>query len=68
MLPGSPVMPDIIYDRRDDYIRALQAVDAAAKGNPSAPDFRAMLDFLTDVLTTQLASALAHLSGRSQGQ
>lgn len=30
MLPGSPMMPDIIYDRRDEYIRALQAVDAAA--------------------------------------
>lgn len=30
MLPGSPVMPDIIYDRRDEYIRVLQAVDAAA--------------------------------------
>lgn len=69
MLPGSPVMPDLIYDRRDEYIRALQAVDALAAQNPGAPDFTPMVEFLTQVITTQLATALANLSSsRSAGQ
>lgn len=68
MLPGAPVMPDLIYDRRDEYIRALQAVDALATQAPDSPDFTPMLDFLTEVITTQLATALANLSRRSSGQ
>jgi Fic family protein len=63
MLPGSPVMPDLIYDRRDEYIRALQAVDAAAKLSPENPDFGPMVEFLRQIITTQLAAALNNLSG-----
>jgi Fic family protein len=63
MLPGSPAMPDLICGRRDEYIRALQKVDAAAMQDPDAPDFSAMLAFLTEMITTQLASALVRLSG-----
>ena len=56
-------MPDLIYDRRDEYIQALRAVDTLAKANPSSPDFAPMVAFLREIITTQLASALASLSG-----
>lgn len=62
MLPGTPVMPDLIYDRRDKYIEALQAVDASAVTSPETPDFSAMSSFLRDVITTQLASVISRLS------
>jgi Fic family protein len=68
MLPGSPTMPDLILPRRDEYIRALQQVDAAAIQNPDAPDFAPMQGFLRDIITTQLASALVHLSGNEQAR
>ena len=62
MLSGTPVMPDLIYDRRDDYIAALHTVDASAKTNPDQPDFSAMSSFLRDIVTTQLTSVITHLS------
>lgn len=65
MLPGTPVMPDLIYDRRDEYIKALQAVDASALGAPDEPDFSAMTLFLREVITTQLASVIDRLSTHS---
>jgi len=61
MLPGSRVMPDLIYPRREEYIAALQAVDASALASDE-PDFSAMTLFLRDILTTQLASAIERLS------
>lgn len=64
MLPGAPVMPDLIYDRRDEYIRALQAVDALALQKPNEPEFTPMVAFLTEIITTQLEAALASLAGR----
>jgi hypothetical protein len=45
----------------------LQAVDALAIQNPTAPDFAPMLEFLTEVITTQLAAALTHLSHGNSG-
>ena len=62
MLPGEPVMPDLIYTRRDEYIRVLRQVDASARENPDNPDFSPMSTFLREILTTQLASALNRLS------
>lgn len=62
MLPGTPVMPDLIYDRRDDYIKALQSVDASALLTPDQPDFSTMTMFLRDVVTAQLASVVERLS------
>lgn len=63
MFPGEPVMPDLIYDRRDEYIATLRTVDASAREETSDPDFSAMATFLREVLTTQLASALDRVSG-----
>jgi len=63
MLPGTPVMPDLIYDRRDEYVNALRAVDASAVVNPQNPDFSEMTTFLREILTTQLASAINRLTG-----
>jgi Fic family protein len=62
MLPGDMAMPDLILERRDDYIRALQAVDRSAVDRPDDPDFGAMTTLLQEVLTRQLASAIARLS------
>lgn len=63
MLPGVRVMPDLIYDRRDDYIAALREVDASERDYPGAPDFDAMTAFLRDILTKQLATVIDRLSG-----
>lgn len=65
MLPGEPVMPDLIYDRRNEYIAALRDVDASALRAPNNPDFSPMANFLREILTTQLASAINRLSGIS---
>ena len=62
MLPGDVAMPDLILERRDEYILALQAVDRSALDRPDDPDFGAMTTLLQDVLTRQLASAIARLS------
>jgi Fic family protein len=62
MLPGDPVMPDLIYSRRDEYIQALRAVDEVAKHEPTDPDVTPMATFLREILTSQLANALNRLS------
>jgi Fic family protein len=62
VLPGIPSMPAIIYEQRDDYIRALRAVDASDAA--STMDLTPMRDFLEEVLTRQLAVAIAKLAGR----
>lgn len=61
MLPGSSAMPDLICGRREEYLAALQAVDAAQRAADD-PDFSAMKNFLQDILTRQLASAIDRLS------
>jgi Fic family protein len=70
MLPGVPSMPTLIYDNRDEYIRALQAVDetqrvADAQSTPERvvePDFSVMADFLRRMLMKQFASAIDRLA------
>ena len=62
MLPGEPVMPDLIYSRRDEYIQALRAVDESAKHDTADPDITSMSTFLRQILTAQLANALNRLS------
>ena len=70
MLPGVPTMPSLIYDHRDEYIRALQTVDesqrlADAEGTPEhfiQPDFTVMVDFLRQMLMKQFASAIHRLA------
>lgn len=70
MLPGVPTMPTLIYEHRDEYIRALQAVDASqeqaeALRTPECdvqPDFKVMVDFLRQMLMKQFASAIHRLA------
>lgn len=63
MLPGDMAMPDVILERHDDYIRALQAVErSAVDRRPDDPDFGAMSTLLQEVLTRQFAFAIARLS------
>jgi Fic family protein len=69
MLPGVPTMPTLIYEHREEYIRALQDVDEsqrAADARSTAehiirPDFSAMVDFLRQMLMKQFASAIDRL-------
>ena len=68
MLPGDIAMPDLILDRRDDYIHALQDVDRSARERPDDPDFSAMTKLLQEVLTRQLASAINRLSQASKSR
>ncbi|HKO49976.1 MAG TPA: Fic family protein [Polyangiaceae bacterium] len=62
MLPGDTAMPDLILERRDEYIRALQEVDRSARERSDDPDFGAMTKLLQEILTRQLASAINKLS------
>ncbi len=87
MLPGLPTLPSLIYERREQYVKALQAADAslrdlqaeAAQVTEVAPepqeeplerlerraDLSVMTAYLQDLVTTQLASAVAKLSSPS---
>lgn len=62
MLPGTPTMPRLIYDRRNEYIVALRAVDETARDG-SEPNVTAMRDFLREVLIAQMAHAVDRLAG-----
>lgn len=67
MLPGTPTMPHLIYDRRDDYIAALRAADesVSSAADPDAvPDVSVMRVLLKDVLTRQLAHAIDRLTAK----
>jgi Fic family protein len=70
MLPGVPTLPTLIYGRRKDYVKALKAADASlvvtverseADGEPRA-DLSEMTAYLQDLVTEQLASAVAKLA------
>lgn len=71
MLPGYPTMPTLIYEARDEYIRALQAVDESQRiaeaqsttDQTVEPDFSVMVDFLRRMLMKQFASAIDRLHG-----
>jgi hypothetical protein len=74
MLPGVPTMPTLIYDHREEYIRALQAVDESQRAADAQgisehviqPDFSVMADFLRRMLMKQFASAIDRLASASQ--
>ena len=62
MLPGVPSMPSLIYDHRDEYIRALQAVDSSVKDDDEKLALDAMRDFLRQMLVRQLATVVDQLA------
>jgi Fic family protein len=74
MLPGLPTLPSLVYERREDYVTALKAADASlrelnAKAVPEdddrlerRADLSVMTLYLQDLVTTQLASAVAKLA------
>jgi Fic family protein len=60
VLPGVPTVPTLIYESRDEYVRALRVADAGVR-DKGEPDLSAMVTHLGNVVTTQLASALKKL-------
>ena len=62
MIPGDVAMPELILERRDEYIDALREVDRSAIERPDDVDFGAMTKLLQDVLTRQMAMAIARLA------
>ena len=72
MMPGLPTLPTLIYERRDDYVAALRAVDASMRVASSQdeqsqdqviePDLSMMSAFLKDLVLQQLANAVAKLA------
>lgn len=62
--PGIPQMPVLIYQRRDEYVRALQGADVSVSGGAATPDLQAMNALVEDAMTQQLAGAIARLAGR----
>jgi Fic family protein len=73
MIPGVPSLPTLIYDKRDEYLIALRAVDqslreAIAKAAPEqdvpdpAPDLGPMATYLRELVLEQMASAVDQLS------
>jgi fido (protein-threonine AMPylation protein) len=61
MLPGTPSMPAIVCDERDEYVRVLRICDKNALARPADPDFSEMVNFLERALTKQLAAAILRL-------
>ena len=61
MMPGVPTLPTRIYERRDDYVAALQKVDASVEGGDDAMDLSPMTSYLEDLVTQQLATAIKQL-------
>ena len=75
MLPGLPTLPSLIYDRRTEYVAALKAADASLRELKATAtdedrlerraDLSAMTAYLQDLVTQQLASAVAKLASPS---
>ena len=76
MVPGLPTLPTLIYDKRQEYVKALKAADASLReviaaqeklpedqrdGNPHA-DLSVMTSYLQDLVTQQMASAITRLA------
>ncbi len=62
MMPGIPTLPTLIYDRREEYVKALQAADASLRAGAEDPDLTVMSTYLRDLVTSQLASAITKLA------
>lgn len=70
MWPGTTTVPSLIYNHRQEYIQALQAVDANEKGSPDDPaNIAPMTNFLRERLIEQLAAAIdeSGSKGRTSG-
>lgn len=62
-------MPSLIYVYREEYVRALQAVDAAEQTAPGdLANIRPMTEFLRRMLMMQMASAIDELSAKGAKQ
>lgn len=53
-LPGTTTLPELIRQNRDEYIKALQAADTAAKAGKI--DLTELHTFLTKLLKIQMAA------------
>lgn len=76
MVPGMPTLPTLIYDKREEYVRALRAADASLRdanlGQEKLPDDHPQSDpradlsvmraYLQDLVTEQMASAITKLA------
>lgn len=62
MMPGTPTLPTLIYERRAEYVSALRAADASLRAGRDEADLGEMTEYLKDLVTTQLASAVAKLA------
>ncbi len=72
MLPGLPTLPHLIYERREEYVAALRAADASLREMKARatdddrlelhPDLSVMTAYIRDLVTRQLASAVAKLA------
>jgi Fic family protein len=58
--PGTPQFPTVIYERRNEYVQALRAADAAEL-KAGQPDLTAMREIVEDALMRQLASVIDSL-------
>lgn len=60
MLPGTPSLPALIYERRNNYIEALRAVDTSLKAQVDAavddapPDCSPIVEFLQPLIEFQM--------------
>lgn len=54
-LPGEPILPELLRQRRDDYVIALKAIDKSAASG--ALDLTPLQALLIELLQQQLASA-----------
>jgi Fic family protein len=54
-LPGSPILPDLIRQNRDEYVAIMKDIDASAERGEL--ELAALRDFLEELIKQQLASA-----------
>lgn len=60
-VPGRPQMPTLIAQRRDEYLACLRAADGGVQ-ETGTPQLDPMVEYVTDIVTQQMASALMGLS------
>lgn len=54
-LPGSPILPELILQNREEYVKIMKVVDESAKAGTL--DLSPLHKFIQDLLEEQLASA-----------